>query len=222
MEKIKVLLADDHSILREGLRLLLEGQKDIEVIGEAGDGAETMELARRLRPEVILMDIGMPRMNGLEALALIREVSPESSVVILSCYEKEAYVHQALNSGAKGYVVKGSPSREVLDAIRAARDNKFYLGSQIQGEVIHAYLRGHDEQSSISGFNDLSDREKQVFHLIVEGNTTSQIADILCISSKTVDKHRASIARKIGIDNPVKMVQYAIRTGLVDPAIWEE
>jgi len=222
MNKIRVMLADDHGILREGLRLLLQSQLDMEVIGEARDGVEAMELARSLRPDVLLIDIAMPRMNGLETLALLRDACTETRTVVLSGFEKEAYVHQALKAGAAGYVVKGAPGEELLAAVRAAAGGKTFLSDQVQKGVIQGYLDGRPDQPGPAGFDELSEREQQVFRLLVEGNTGSQIAEILFISSKTVDKHRAAIARKTGLDNPVKMVQYAIRTGLVDPKRWEE
>ena len=220
MIPIRVLLADDHALLREGLRLLLSSQADMEVVGEAGDGVETLDLVRGLRPEVVLLDIAMPRMNGLETLKVLRSIAPETQVLILSSHENEAYIHEALLSGARGYLVKGAPSSDLLNAIRAVHAGRYYLSGKIQGQVIQGYLDGHQERPRISGFDDLSEREQQVFRLLVEGNTSNEIADLLCISSKTVDKHRASIARKIGIDNPVKMVQYAIRLGLVNPDLW--
>ncbi|MCF6178251.1 MAG: response regulator transcription factor [Geopsychrobacter sp.] len=223
MNKIKVALADDHALMREGLTLLLQGQADMEVIGEASNGVEALETARRCRPDVMLLDIGMPRMNGLETLALIRKSVPGTRLVILSRYEKEAYVHQALKAGALGYVVKGAPSTEMLGAVRAAADGKFYLSSQVQASVIESYVedrRSHARHGE--HLESLSDREKQVFHLIVQGNNSHQVAEVLCISSKTVDKHRANIGRKIGTDNPVQMVQYALRTGLLDKDFWED
>lgn len=222
MKTIKIVLADDHALLREGLVLLLQNQADMEVVGQASDGVEALETVRKCRPDVVLLDIGMPRMNGLETLELIRQAVPDTAVVILSRSEKEAYIHQALKSGARGYVVKGAPSAEMLEAVRAAAAGKFYLCSQVQASVIESYV--DDRRSGArkgEHIENLSDREKQVFHLIVQGNSTHQIADILCISSKTVDKHRANIGRKIGTDNPVQMVQYALRTGLLDSDFWE-
>lgn len=223
MSTIRIALADDHALMREGLVLLLESQPDFEVVGQASDGVEALETARSCRPDVMLLDIGMPRMNGLETLELIRQAVPDTAVVILSRYEKEAYVHQALKAGALGYVVKGAPSADMLEAVRSAARGKHYLSSQVQASVIESYVEdrrtGPRKGQEIE---HLSEREKQVFHLIVQGNTSHQIADILCISSKTVDKHRANIGRKIGIDNPVQMVQYALRTGMLSSDFWED
>jgi len=223
MSKIRVALADDHALIREGLILLLQSQTDMEVVGQASDGVEALELARSLKPEVLLLDISMPRMNGLETLELIRQAVPATAVVVLSRFEKEAYVHQALKVGALGYVVKGAPSSDMLAAVRAAAKGQFYLSSQVQASVIGSYVEGsRNAAENGEHLEILSEREQQVFHLIVKGNSSHQIADILCISSKTVDKHRANIGRKIGTDNPVQMVQYALRTGLLDADFLKE
>jgi two-component system response regulator NreC len=223
MENIRVVVADDHGILLEGLRLLLDSTQDVEVVAHAGSGFEALEKIREHRPDVILLDIAMPEINGLELISIIKSIAPDTRVVILSRYEKEAYVHQALSAGASGYVVKGAPSSELIDAIRHARSGKYFLSSQIQTNVIRSFLDNTEGQpKNDTNISALSEREAQIFKLLIEGNTSRQIANILCISSKTVDKHRTNIARKIGIDNPVKMLQFAVRQGLVDPEIWED
>ena len=221
MKPIRVLIADDHAMIREGLRQLLEAQADIEVVGEAKDGAEALDGCRTLRPDVALLDIAMPRMTGVEAVSLIKQASPGTEVVILSMYEKEAYVHQAMKAGARGYVLKAAPSTYLLAAVRRASSGEFYLSPKIRNGVMESYLGGHrDEPKAEGGYDLLSDRERQVFLLLVEGNSTNQISDILCVSPKTAEKHRANIIKKIGISQPVKMVQYAIRIGVVDPESW--
>jgi len=222
MSRTRLLIADDHGIMREGLRMLLASQPDMEVVGEAVDGIDAMEKARRLKPEVIVLDIAMPRMNGLDAISLLKNCSPDSKVVILSSYEKEAFIHEALKAGVHAYVIKGAPSRELLEAIRAATSGRTYLSDQVQNEVIRKYLKNNRQKTVVPGYEALSEREQQVFRLLIEGNSGQQIADLLCISSKTVDKHRAAIVRKTGLDNPAKMVKYAIRTGLLDPDLWQE
>ncbi len=219
---IRIVLADDHTLLREGLNLLLQSQPDMDVVGEANDGVEALQQVRSTRPDVLLLDVSMPRNSGMETIELVLQNVPETRIIMLSRYEKEAYVHQALNAGALGYVVKGAPSTELLEAIRTVARGDYYLSSGVQNSVITKYLessRAHPGKND--AFSQLSDREKQVFHLLVQGNSSSQIGDILCISSKTVDKHRANLSKKIGIDNPVKMVQYAIRNGIIDPSFWQ-
>ena len=222
MESIRLIVADDHNILLDGLRLLLDSMQDIEVVAEAGNGVEVIAKVRQHRPDVVLLDIAMPEINGLEVVKIIKGIAPDTQVVILSRYEKEAYVQQALSAGACGYVVKGAPSSELIDAIRHARRGKYFLSSQIQTNVIQSFLGSTKETPKNKNFSELSEREAQVFKLLIEGNSSRQISDILCISSKTVDKHRANIARKIGIENPIKMLQFAVRQGMINPEIWED
>lgn len=221
MSQIKIVLADDHGIMRDGLRLLLASQSDLDVVDEASDGVEALELCCRVQPEVVVIDIAMPRMNGIDTIKLLRQRCPETRAVILSGYEKEAYIHEALEAGAHAYIIKGAPSRELLAAIRAAARGKTFLGETVQKTVIDRYLQQHEKRPAPTEFDQLSEREKQVFMLLVQGNSAAQIADILCISSKTVDKHRAAVSQKLGTENPVKMLQFAIRTGLIDPKFWE-
>ncbi|MDM8552288.1 response regulator transcription factor [Desulfobacterales bacterium HSG2] len=223
MDKIKVLIADDHAVVREGLRKLLEDQADMEVVGEATNGMQAVKKIKSIRPNVALLDIAMPELNGLEAVSLIKESVPDTQIVLLSMHIKDAYVYQALNSGALGYVLKASPTSDVLEAIRAANRKEHFLSSKINSKLISTFLKNRDEkQPAVSGYNLLSDREQQVFRLLVEGKSNAEIADILCISSKTVDKHRANTMRKLDIHNMVEMVKYAIKIGIIGPELWEE
>ena len=221
MGQIRILIADDHAVLREGLRLLLETQSDMTVVGEAGDGIEALEQARKLKPDVILLDIAMPRMSGLETMSLINEAVPESRIVVLSMYEKEAYAHQVLQAGAYGYVLKGEPSSDMLAAIRSACSGRYYFSKKLHAEVIQGYLKGRVKETVNEGFESLSDREKQVFFLLIEGSSSIQVGKVLFLSTKTVEKHRASICKKLGIKSPVEMMKYAIRWGIVDPDFWK-
>ena len=219
---MRVLVADDHAIVREGLRQLLNNQRDMEVVGEAEDGLEAIKKAKSLRPDVTVLDIAMPRLSGLEAVRLIKEAVPNTQIVVLSMHKKEAYVHQVLASGALGYVLKASPSSDVLEAIRAVYRGEYFLSSKIRAEVIGTYLESRREKPAVRGYDLLSDREQQVFRLIVEGNSTNQIADVLCVSPKTVEKHRANVMKKLAIHNVVAMVKYAIKIGIIDPELWED
>lgn len=223
MKNIQIIIADNHCILREGLCLLFAQQNTIEVVAQASNGEETLELLRKHHPDVLLLDISMPGMSGLEVIKLGQAISPKTRVVILSRYKKEVYIHKALEAGAFGYVVKGAPSQELIEAIRYAYKNKYFLSSQIQGDVIRAFVKDHkpDELIQRNGYDQLTDREKQVFFLLVEGYSSGEIATMLCISFKTVHKHRANIIHKIGVESPVKMLQYAITNDLVDPDIWQ-
>jgi len=219
---MKVLLADDHAIVRDGLKQLLSQQTDMEVVGEAADGKEAVEKAKSLRPDVTLLDIAMPRLSGLDAVRLIKEAVPETQIVVLSMHKKEAYVHQVFAAGALGYVLKASPSSDVLDAIRAAHRGEYFLSSKIRAEVIGSYLQSRKEKPVIRGYDLLTEREQQVFRLVVEGNSTNEVADILCVSPKTVEKHRANVSRKLDIHDLVGMVKYAIKIGIIDPELWED
>jgi len=219
---MRILVADDHAIVREGLRQLLNNQRDMEVVGEAEDGLEAIKKAKSLRPDVTVLDIAMPRLSGLEAVRLIKEAVPNTQIVVLSMHKKEAYVHQVLASGALGYVLKASPSSDVLEAIRAVYRGEYFLSSKIRAEVIGTYLESRREKPAVRGYDLLSDREQQVFRLIVEGNSTNQIADVLCVSPKTVEKHRANVMKKLGIHDVVAMVKYAIKIGIIDPELWED
>jgi two-component system response regulator NreC len=219
---MKILVADDHAVVREGLKQLLAGQPDMDVVGEAQDGQEALEKAKVLRPDVTLLDIAMPRLSGLDAVRLIKEAVPETQIVVLSMYEKEAFVHQVFNSGALGYVLKAASSSDVIEAVRAAHRGEYFLSSKIRAEVIGTYLESRKEKPSVRGYDLLSDREQQVFRLVVEGNSTAKIADILCVSPKTVEKHRANVMKKLGVGDLLAMVKYAIKIGVIDPELWKD
>jgi two-component system response regulator NreC len=219
---MKILIADDHAIVREGLKQLVNSQRDMEVIGEAEDGRQALEKAKSLRPDVTLLDIAMPSLSGLEAVRLIKEAVPHTQIVVLSMHKKEAYVHQAFTSGALAYVLKASPSSDVLEAIRTAHRGEYFLSSKIRAEVIGRYLESRKEKPAVRGYDLLSEREQQVFRLMVEGNSTNQIADVLCVSPKTVEKHRGNVMNKLGIHDLVALVKYAIKIGIIDPELWED
>jgi len=219
---MKILVADDHAVVRAGLKQLLNSQPDMEVVGEAIDGREALEKAKAIRPDVTLLDIAMPGLSGLEAVPLIKEAVPSSAIVVLSMHEKEAYVHRAFASGALAYVLKASPSSDVLEGIRAANRGEYFLSSKMKAEVIGRYLESRKEKPAVRGYDLLSDREQQVFRLMVEGNSTSQIADVLCVSPKTVEKHRGNVMNKLDIHDLVALVKYAIKIGIIDPELWED
>lgn len=217
MSKLRVLIADDHSIIRDGLRQLIDSQTDMEVVSEAKDGFDALEKALSTRPDVVLLDIGMPRLSGLDVAQLLKERLPDCRIVVLSMHENEAYVHQLLEAGVRGYILKTSASSEVVAAIRAASRNEYYLSSSVNAEVINMYLRNRKEKHVIRGYDLLSEREQQVFRLIAEGNTTAQVAEILCVSPKTIEKYRTNISGKLGLQSLVELVKYAVKIGIVQP-----
>lgn len=221
-KKITILVADDHAIVREGLRQILNSQEDMEVLGEAEDGLQAIEKAKTLNPNVLLLDIAMPNLNGLEAIALIKESLPDLKIVVLSMYANENYVQQVLNAGALGYVLKASHASDILQAIRLAYRGEFFLSPKIKKAVIGSYLKGAQKKSEVTAYEKLTNREKQVFILITEGKSIKEIADILFVSSKTVEKHRTNISSKLGIQNRMKLLKYGIKIGVVNPEIWED
>ncbi len=223
MDKIKVFIVDDHPIVREGLPQLLESQPDLEVIGTAETGKKALEHLRLLRPDVIILDISMPEMNGFEAISLLKNFLPNCQIVVYSMHDKEAYVHKVLSSGALGYVLKGAPIAELTAAVRAVAQNEYFLSSKLNHDVIECYLTHRIEKNKeLSRYDLLSEREQQVFRLMVEGKTTAQTGDILCVSPKTVEKHRLSIMKKLNLRNLVDMIKYGVRIGVIDPEVWKD
>ncbi len=222
MNKIKVIIADDHTVVREGLRQILAKEPDIEVVGEAADGLEALDMVRNMKPDVVLLDIAMPGVSGLEAISLIKQTSPECEVVTLTMHSKESMIHRMLDSGALGYILKASPVGDVIEAIRAAHRGEYYLSSKIKAELVSAYLHSRKEKPPIKGYDLLSEREQHVFRLVAEGNSTNKIAELLTVSPKTVEKHRANIMKKMGLKDRLDLVKEAIRIGIIDPDLWDD
>lgn len=216
---IRVLLADDHTIVRQGVRMVLEAMGDISVVAEAEDGQAAVQLASQLRPDVAVVDLTMPRLNGVEAIRQIKRDCPSTEVVVLSVHDSEAYVVQALRAGAAGYVLKRNAATELAAAIRAANEGQAYLHPSVARRVIDDYLSRIHSSSEISEPHDrLTPREREVLQLAAEGHTTRSIAGLLCLSTKTVEHHRASIMAKLGLHGQTELVKYAIRAGLVESA----
>jgi DNA-binding NarL/FixJ family response regulator len=209
---MRVLIADDHGIVRSGIRLLLERQADIEVVGEAGDGAEARDLAVRERPDLAILDVKMPKLTGLQATREIKKQAPEVSVLILSMHDDERYLFEALKAGASGYVLKAQADTDLLAAIRAVERGEPFLTPEAQRTLIKDVL----ERGS-SGEEELTPREEEIVKLVAEAHTTRQIAEVLHLSEKTVENHRANAMRKLGMRDRVELVRYAIRRGLIEP-----
>ena len=214
--KIRILVVDDHAIIRDGLRELLKDQPDMEVVGYACEGQEALEKARTLHPDVMLMDIAMPGMNGLAVSSIIKETSPDTRIVIFTMHKKEAYVQQAIQAGALGYVLKTSPSEEVFIAIRNVFSGKQFLSPDVKDDLVDKYLKQQTVKPKRTGYDSLSEREQRVFILMVEGKSTKEMAEILCLSPKTVEKHRSSVMKKLGLHSLVEMTKYAVRIGIID------
>jgi len=216
MDKIKVLIADDHTLVREGLRVILNACHDIEVCGEATDGRQAIEKARQLQPDVILMDIAMPGLGGLEATLEIRSEFPKVKVLVTTQYDNREYIYRFLKAGASGYVLKKAASVDLLSAIRAVYQGGSFLCPEAAQRVIEDYLQKRTSDPAVDPYENLTDREKEVLKLIAEGCTNKQIADLLCISIKTVMGHRTHVMEKLELHSRTELVKFAIRKGLVE------
>lgn len=212
MDRIRLLIADDHAVVRAGLRLLLDSQPDLEVVGEAQDGEITMSEVKRLHPDIVLMDIAMPGVNGLEATRAIKQASPDVQVLALSMYSDDRYFFQMLEAGASGYIIKGAEPDELLTAIRTVAQRKPY----IYPGLVQKLLSHYQEQSAAMEAlpEKLSPREIEILKLITEGLTGRQIGERLFLSPHTVERHRANLMEKLGLHNKAQLIKFAIQMGL--------
>jgi DNA-binding NarL/FixJ family response regulator len=211
----RIVLAEDHTILREGLKALLSSQPDLQVVGEASDGREAVRCAEELHPDLMLLDLSMPRFNGLEALKEIKRVSPDTKVVVLTVHKTEDYVFTALQAGADGYVLKDSTSTELMIAVRSVLNGERYLAPAVATTVVSRFLGSATDSTPRPSFGDLTSREREVLKLIAEGYRTKEIAVHLCISPKTVEKHRANLMDRLNLRTVSALTTYAIERGLV-------
>ena len=219
-KRITVLLAEDHAVVREGLRNLLDAESDFEVISEAGTGRQAVEMAGKLRPDVIVMDIAMPELNGLEATRQLREVAPNTKVLILSAHSDSAYVEHVSELGASGYLVKQSSSRQLLDAIREVHKGNTFYSPAVGKEMARQHRTVLDRKGvRRSASVRLTAREMEVLQLVAEGRANKQIADELGISIKTVEKHRDHLMRKLDIHDTASLTRYAIAEGIIESSV---
>ena len=209
--KIRVYVADDHAMIRDGLRALLESHGDIEVVGGAGDGRQAVVEAKRLQPDIVLMDISMPGLNGIEAAALLREAAPKARVIMLSMHANSEHLFRALQAGARGYVLKNSAGAELADAVRGVHAGKRHFSPKVAEILVEGYVR---EERTVSPMQALSKREREILQLVAEGRTSAQIADALSLSPKTVDTYRSRLMQKIGVTDMVGLVKFAILHGV--------
>ena len=215
--KVKILIADDHAIVREGIRMILEAQPDFEVVGEAEDGDEAVRLARKLAPEVVVMDISMPKLNGVEATQAIREGLPGVHVLILTMHEEQSYLFQLLRLGAAGYVLKRAAATDLVEAVRATHRGETFLYPAVAQSIVQDYLERLRSGEGSERYGGLTYREREILVLIAEGLTNAQIAEKLVISVKTVQTHRAHIMKKLDLHDRSLLVRYAVRKGLIAP-----
>ncbi|MGQ9777630.1 MAG: response regulator [Thermodesulfobacteriota bacterium] len=213
--KSKIVLAEDHTILREGLKSLLSSSQDFEVIGEASDGREAIQGVEKLKPDLILIDLSMPRMNGMEAIREIRRLSKEVKIIVLTVHKSEEYILATFKAGADGYVLKDSTHEELLIAIKSVLKGKNYISPEISDKVLEGYLEGRRRLKSKTAWETLTSREREILKLIAEGYKNKEIAEDLCISVKTVEKHRSNIMEKLNLHNVQALTAFAIEKGLV-------
>jgi two-component system response regulator NreC len=215
MQKLTIVLADDHHVVRQGLRTLLEGALDCSVVGEAADGHAAIELVKRLQPAVLVVDVVLPHLNGLEVIRQIQQIAPQTRIVVLSMHADEAYVREALRAGAIAYVLKESHADEFVQAVQQAAAGKRYLSPPLTERALDAYIA----QSAETPFDlaeMLTSREREVLILAAQGGTTAEIASRLSLSGRTVEAYRARMMRKLGLRSQMDLIRYALRQGLID------
>jgi DNA-binding NarL/FixJ family response regulator len=209
-----IVLADDHLVVRKGMRSLLETEPDFELVGEADDGLQAVQLVERLTPDVVVLDLMMPGLNGIEVTRQIRKRSPHTKIIILSMHTNDEYVLEALQCGANGYVLKDAGATELVGAVRDVAEEKRYLSPELAERAIDAYVR-QTQETTLDRYETLTDREREVLHLAAEGLTNTEIAARLSLSPRTIENHRANMMRKLGLHNQTELVRYAIKKGII-------
>jgi DNA-binding NarL/FixJ family response regulator len=215
VDELRVLLGDDHAVLRQGLRKILEDRRDWRVVAEAGNGRDAVRAAIEITPDVAVLDIGMPLLNGVEATRQIVRRAPSVRVLILSMHSEQAYVTQAVQAGARGYLLKESAGAELIEAIAAVAAGRTYFSPAVAEVVFDDYVRGLTERGITDRYDALSEREREVLQLVAEGRSSKEIAEVLSISPATVETHRTHVLQKLGLRNTAEVVRYATRRGIV-------
>jgi two-component system response regulator NreC len=215
VSKLRILLADDHVVMRSGLRALLERQPNLEVIGECENGSETIDVAASLRPDVVVMDVGMPVLNGIEATKAIVSANPGTAVVILSMHADESYVMRALKAGARGYLLKDSAAADLIGAIQSISHGKSFFSPKVSHILAEDYIRVLKQKGAMDSYDLLTDREREILQLLAEGKGNKEVATSLNISTYTVETHRGHILQKLNLHNAAELVLYAVRKGII-------
>ena len=215
MKSIRVLLADDHKLIRAGLRLVVDQQPDLSVVGEADDGRQAVELAKSLKPNVVVMDIGMPNLNGIEAARQIGEMDPSAAVVMLSMHSDESYVLRALSAGARAYLLKDSATTDLVQAIHAVAEGKSFFSPAVSKVLLQDYMRKLRRSGAEDSYDLLSPRERGVLQLVAEGKSNKEVASLLNLSVYTVETHRAKIMQKLNLKGVPELILYAVRKGII-------
>jgi RNA polymerase sigma factor (sigma-70 family) len=215
MNPIRIVLADDHTVIRKGLRLLLEGQADFAVVGEASDGRAAVELAEQHKPNVVVMDVAMPQLNGIEAARQIAAKSPQTAIVFLSMHADESYVFRALKAGARAYLLKDSAEYDLINAIRAVSEGKASFSPAISKMLVENYMREMQEREVEDSYELLTTREREILQMLAEGKTNKEVAAILNLSLYTVETHRSNILQKLNLHSVPELILYAVRKGVI-------
>jgi DNA-binding NarL/FixJ family response regulator len=210
-----IILADDHQVLREALRLLLETQSDFKIVAETGDGLEAVRLTEKHKPDVLIVDMMMPGLSGLEVARRTKRLFPAIKVIVLSMYDTESYVVESLGAGVSGYVLKKSSAQELVFAIRQALEGNVYLSPSLNERAIQAYMQRSQESRAADPFDSLTDREREIFQLAAEGLSNPHIAEKLSLSARTVEMHRGNLMKKLGLKSQTELVKYAVKRGVV-------
>lgn len=212
---IRVFIADDHAVVRDGLCYLLEAQPDLTVVGDAGNGREAVALVKELRPDVVLMDISMPELNGIDATIQITQAVPETSVIILSMKGTAEHVFRALQAGAQGYILKDSAGKEIVEAVRAVHGGSRYFSDEVMSTLVTDYMQQRQNEPAKSPLERLSEREREILMFVVEGKSSVEIGEILFLSPKTVETYRSRLMQKLGLKDLPSLVKFAVQHGLI-------
>jgi len=215
LKRLRILLADDHGVVRKGLRFLLESEPDLEVVGEAADGRQAVDMAAELHPDIVVMDIAMPRLNGIDATGQIVRQHPGAGVIMLSMYSDEEYLVRTLTAGAKGYLLKDSAETDLVRAVHSVSDGKPFFSAAIAKTLLEDYVRRLQQRGLTDSYELLSDREKEVLQLLAQGRTNKEVATLLSLSTHTVETHRTHIMQKLNLHNTAEIVLYAVRKKII-------